>query len=197
MAAPGPFVLPPLPYAQDALAPHISAETLSFHHGKHHAAYVTKLNGMVAGTDDAKKTLEQLIKEKGKTFNMAAQIWNHTFYWHSMSPKGGSIPTGKINEEIVASFGSYDKFKEEFTTAASGHFGSGWAWLVRHPDNNKLQVVQSHDAGNPLTDGLVPVLTCDVWEHAYYIDYRNDRGKYINSWWALVNWEFAEKNLKH
>jgi Fe-Mn family superoxide dismutase len=193
----GPFQLPPLPYAQDALAPHISAETLAFHYGKHHAGYVTKLNAMVAGTEDAKKSLEEIIKEKGKPFNMAAQTWNHTFYWQSMSPRGGGAPSGEVHEAIVASFGSFDKFKEKFTEAAAGHFGSGWAWLVREPNSNKLEIVQGHDAGNPLTEGKVPIINCDVWEHSYYIDYRNDRAKYLTAWWNLVNWEFAAKNLKH
>lgn len=136
-----------------------------------------------------------MIKTKsGPVFNLAAQIWNHTFYWHSLSPNGGGKPTGKIAKAIDDSFGSFEKFKEEFSAAASGHFGSGWAWLVRD-ENNKLEVMQTHDAGNPMTQGKIPVLTCDVWEHAYYIDYRNDRAAYVNAWWNLVNWKFAEQNL--
>jgi len=195
-ATTGPFTLPPLPFARDALAPHISAETIDFHYGKHHNGYVVRLNSLVQGTDYANLSLEEIVKtvKEPKIFNPAAQTWNHTFYWNSLSPKGGNVPTGKLHDAIVNSFGSYDKFREQFTEIAAGHFGSGWAWLVRD-ENNKLSVVGTHDAGCPITDGKIPLLTCDVWEHAYYIDYRNDRAKYISSWWSLVNWEFAEKNL--
>jgi len=192
------FTLPPLPYDKAALVPHISAETLDYHYGKHHATYVTRLNDAVKGTPNEGKSLEELIKTKQDTpaiFNNAAQTWNHTFYWHSMSPRGGKEPTGKIGAAITASFGSFEEFKKQFSAVAAGHFGSGWAWLVRD-DNNKLEILGTHDAGNPLTQGKTPVLTCDVWEHAYYIDYRNNRAKYIESWWNLINWEFAEKNLK-
>mmetsp|Transcript_5630 Transcript_5630/g.8640 ORF Transcript_5630/g.8640 Transcript_5630/m.8640 type:complete len:187 (-) Transcript_5630:914-1474(-) len=181
------FTLPPLPFAEDALAPHISKETISFHYGKHHQGYVNKLNAALEGSDDAKKTLEQLIKSAGgKVFNCAAQTWNHTFYWNSMSPNGGGEPTGAIKEAIEKDFGSFDAFKQEFTTTAATHFGSGWAWLVKNGEG-KLEVVGTHDAGNPLTDGKTPILTCDVWEHAYYIDYRNARASYIDAWWKLVN----------
>lgn len=189
------FELPALPYKNDALAPHISKETLEFHYGKHHAGYVAKLNAAVAGTDSEKKSLDDLVKSaKGGVFNNAAQIWNHTFYWNSLSPNGGGNPTGKIAAAIKASFGSFEDFKKEFTDKAGTLFGSGWAWLVKDSDGN-LSIVQTKDAGNPMTDGLTPVLTCDVWEHAYYIDYRNARPSYIEAFWNLVNWDFAEKNL--
>ena len=189
------FELPALPYKNDALAPHISKETLEFHYGKHHAGYVAKLNAAVAGTDSEKKSLDDLVKSaKGGVFNNAAQIWNHTFYWNSLSPNGGGNPTGKIATAIKASFGSFEDFKKEFTDKAGTLFGSGWAWLVKDSDGN-LSIVQTKDAGNPMTDGLTPVLTCDVWEHAYYIDYRNARPSYIEAFWNLVNWDFAEKNL--
>jgi Fe-Mn family superoxide dismutase len=189
------FTLPELPYASDALAPHISAETLGFHHGKHHAKYVEVLNSLVEGTDNAGKSLEELVKTtSGKLFNQAAQVWNHTFYWHSLSPRGGGAPTGKIAAAIDEAFGSFDAFKEKFTAEAAGHFGSGWAWLVKDA-SGKLSIVGTHDAGNPMTQGLTPVLTCDVWEHAYYVDYRNARPNYIAAWWNLVNWDFANQNL--
>jgi len=190
------FLLPQLPYDLEALAPHLSKETLQFHHGKHHAGYVTKLNELAKGTPLEKKSLEEIIKtEKGKAFNLAAQTWNHTFYWNCLAPKAGGKPHGKIAEAIDHSFGSFDEFKKQFDEAASTHFGSGWAWLVRD-DHNKLSVMATHDAGNPLTEGKTPVLTCDVWEHAYYIDYRNDRPAYIKAWWSLVNWDWANKQLK-
>eukprot|EP00002_Diphylleia_rotans_P008755 TRINITY_DN18743_c0_g1_i1.p1 TRINITY_DN18743_c0_g1~~TRINITY_DN18743_c0_g1_i1.p1 ORF type:complete len:197 (-),score=22.80 TRINITY_DN18743_c0_g1_i1:290-880(-) len=189
-------VLPPLPYARDALAPHISAETLDFHYGKHHQTYVTNLNKLVDGTDLAAKSLEDLVKTAapGPVFNNAAQIWNHTFYWNSLKPNGGGQPTGALLEAIVADFGSYEAFKEKFSAAATTHFGSGWAWLVRNA-SGKLEVVSTHDAGCPLRDNATPALVVDVWEHAYYIDYRNARANYLNAWWSLVNWEFAAKNL--
>jgi len=190
------FELPPLPYAKDALAPHISAETLEFHHDKHHAAYVNKLNELVAA--DAKwqgKSLEDLIRTaEGPVFNQAAQIWNHTFYWHSMAPKAGGEPTGKIADAIKSAFGDFASFKEKFSKAAEGQFGSGWAFLSKGSDG-KLVIDATSNAGCPLRDGKTPILTCDVWEHAYYIDYRNARPKYVASWWNLVNWEFANKNL--
>lgn len=192
------FSIPPLPYGYDGLlGKGISKEQITYHYDKHHQGYVTKLNAAAASNADlAKKTVEQIIQtEKGPIFNLAAQIWNHTFYWNSLSPNGGGQPTGKLAEELAANFGSVEKFKEEFTAAAVGHFGSGWAWLVKDPANNKLSVVQSHDAGNPMTDGLKPILTCDVWEHAYYIDYRNDRAAYVKAYWEAVNWEFAAANL--
>eukprot|EP00760_Papus_ankaliazontas_P015472 PhM_4_TR16534/c0_g1_i1/m.96725/K04564/SOD2; superoxide dismutase, Fe-Mn family len=192
------FKIPPLPYAYDALAAKgLSQEQLTFHYDKHHQGYVTKLNAAAASNPElAAKSVEDLIaSEKGPIFNLAAQIFNHTFYWSCMSPNGGGAPTGPIADKINADFGSFDKFKEVFTAAAVGHFGSGWAWLVQDTAG-KLQVVQTHDAGCPLTDGQTPILTCDVWEHAYYIDFRNDRPKYIAAWWGLVNWNFANSNLR-
>jgi len=189
------FELPELPYSKDALDPHISARTLDFHHGKHHNAYVTKLNAMTEGTDKASKSLEDLIKsESGGLFNQAAQTWNHTFYWHSLSPNGGGEPSGPIADAIKSDLGGFEAFKEKFSAEAAGHFGSGWAWLVRNA-SGKLEVVSTHDAGNPMTDGHTPILTCDVWEHAYYLDYQNARPKYIEAWWNLVNWDFANQNL--
>eukprot|EP00672_Neobodo_designis_P020689 CAMPEP_0174853044 /NCGR_PEP_ID=MMETSP1114-20130205/27333_1 /TAXON_ID=312471 /ORGANISM="Neobodo designis, Strain CCAP 1951/1" /LENGTH=192 /DNA_ID=CAMNT_0016087665 /DNA_START=32 /DNA_END=610 /DNA_ORIENTATION=+ len=190
------FTIPPLPWGYDALVGKgISKEQVTFHFDKHHQGYVTKLNAAASSNPElAKKSLETIMStEKGPLFNLAAQIWNHNFYWKSLSPNGGGQPSGKIGAAIEASFGSFDKFKEEFTAAAVGHFGSGWAWLVK--DGDKLKVVQTHDAGNPLTDGMTPILTCDVWEHAYYIDYRNDRAAYVKAFWEAVNWEFAEANL--
>jgi len=203
-AAPAAYTLPPLPYAKDALQPHISSATLEFHYGKHHAGYVNILNDIAkADAKIAGKSVEELVQtlEPGRPFNMAAQIWNHTFYWNSMSPKGGGAPTGAILKLINESFGSFDAFKTEFSAAAGGHFGSGWAWLVL--DAGKLKVVQTHDAGCPLskqasTGGGIgkPLLTCDVWEHAYYIDYKNARPEYVKAWWNLINWEFATQNLE-
>ena len=189
------FTLPELPYAKDALAPHISQETLEYHYGKHHAGYVNKLNAAAESNPAlASKSLEDLIgSESGKTFNLAAQIWNHTFYWNSMSPNGGGEPTGAALEAITSNFGSVSEFKEQFTKAAGGHFGSGWAWLVK--TGGELRIVDTHDAGNPLTAGQTPVLTCDVWEHAYYVDYRNARASYIGAWWNVVNWDFLASNL--
>jgi Fe-Mn family superoxide dismutase len=190
------FSIPPLPWSYDALVGKgISKEQVTFHFDKHHQGYVTKLNAAASSNPElAKKSVETIMStEKGPLFNLAAQIWNHNFYWQSLSPNGGGQPTGKLAAAIDASFGSFDKFKEEFTAAAVGHFGSGWAWLVK--DGDKLKVVQSHDAGNPLTDGMTPLITCDVWEHAYYIDYRNDRAAYVKAFWEAVNWEFAESNL--
>ena len=189
------FELPELPYAKDALAPHISSETLDYHHGKHHNAYVTKLNGIVeADSSLAGKSLEDIIMStSGGTFNQAAQIWNPTFYWHSLSPNGGGEPTGAIADAIKDSFGGFADFKEQFSKAAAGHFGSGWAWLVKNGD--KLEILDTHDAANPLPQNKKPILTCDVWEHAYYIDFRNARPKYIEAWWNLVNWDHANAQL--
>ena len=190
-----PFTLPPLPYALDALAPHFSKETLEFHHGKHHNAYVVKLNELTAGKPEASKSLEDLIlTTTGPVFNQAAQIWNHTFYWNSLSPKGGNEPTGKIGDAIKKQWGTFDKFKDEFTAKTVGVFGSGWGWLVKNEDGT-LAVVGTSNAGNPMTTKQKPLLTCDVWEHAYYIDFRNARPKYVETFWKLVNWEFAEKNF--
>ena len=191
------FELPPLPYPKDALAPHISSETLDYHYGKHHQSYVQKLNGLVANSEFKDKSLEAIIRTaKGGLFNNAAQVWNHTFYWHSLSPEGGGAATGPIEEAIKSSFGSFDDFKTEFTKSAAGNFGSGWTWLVKMSDG-RLAVVNTSNAKTPLTDAEVtPLLTVDVWEHAYYIDYRNERPKYLNAFWALVNWEFANKNFQ-
>lgn len=190
------FTLPELPYSKDALAPHISAETLDFHHGKHHNAYVTNLNNLVKGTEFENMSLEDIIKKSsGGIFNNAAQIWNHTFYWHSMKPKGGGEPAGKLAEGINKTWGSFAQFKEKFTAAATTQFGSGWAWLVQNKDGS-LAITQTSNAGCPLTEGQTPLLTCDVWEHAYYIDYRNARPNYVTAFWNLVNWDFATKNMK-
>ncbi|HET7922602.1 MAG TPA: Fe-Mn family superoxide dismutase [Gammaproteobacteria bacterium] len=187
--------LPALPYAMDALAPHISKETLEFHYGKHHKAYVDKLNGLLPGSEFENSKLEDIVKRaKGGMFNQAAQIWNHTFYWHSLSPNGGGEPQGKLADAIRQSFGSMDAFRKDFSDKAAGQFGSGWAWLVKKGDG-KLAVVTTGNADTPLTGSDTPLLTCDVWEHAYYIDYRNARPKYIEAWWKLVNWDFAAKNL--
>jgi len=188
------YELPPLPWAKNGLTPHISEETIDFHYGKHHKTYVDKLNGLIK---ENHPPLEELCRtSKGPIFNNAAQIYNHTFYWNSLSPNGGGAPKGELLEKINKDFGSFEKFKEEFSAAAVGHFGSGWAWLIVTKDG-KLQVTQTHDAGNPLSDGSgTPLLTCDVWEHAYYIDYRNLRPKYLESWWNLVNWDWALAQLK-
>ena len=190
------FTLMTLPYSKDALAPHVSAETIDYHHGKHHNAYVTNLNKFVdEGKVDGKKTLEEIVKSsEGGVFNNAAQVWNHDFFWHSMKPAGGGAPTGKIAEAITRDFGSFDAFKKEFSEAAMTQFGSGWAWLVL--DGGKLKVVKTPNAETPITKGQKAILTIDVWEHAYYIDYRNLRAKWVETWFAsLVNWDFANANL--
>jgi Fe-Mn family superoxide dismutase len=190
------ITLPALPYAKDALAPHISERTLEFHYGKHHAGYVTKLNAAIDEDKSlAGKSLEELVKTtKGGVYNNAAQIWNHTFYWQSMSPKGGGAPKGKIADAINGSFGSFDNFKAAFTKAAGGHFGSGWAWAVK--DGAKgVKVIDTHDAISAIGIGESPLLVCDVWEHAYYIDYQNARPSYIDAWWNLVNWDHANSLL--
>ena len=189
------FELPELPYARDALAPHISEETLDYHYGKHHASYVDKLNAAIEGTDDADKSLEDIIKSaSGGLFNNAAQVWNHTFYWNSLSPRGGGEPEGALADAINSAFGSVDGFKEKFTESATGNFGSGWTWLVQKADGS-LDIVNTDDAETPITeDGVTPLLTCDVWEHAYYIDYRNARPKYLEEIWKLVNWDFVAGN---
>jgi Fe-Mn family superoxide dismutase len=189
------FTLPPLPYAKNALAPHISEETLDYHYGKHHQAYVTNLNKLVEGKPEASKSLEDIIlSSEGGIFNNAAQIWNHTFYWSSMKPHGGGQPTGDLLAAITRDFGSFDKFKEDFTTAATTQFGSGWAWLVLK--SGKLSVTKTGNADLPLKHGQKALLTIDVWEHAYYIDYRNARPKYIETFLtSLANWDFALANL--
>lgn len=186
------FELPALPYAQDALAPHISAETLEYHYGKHHKTYVDKLNGLIPGTEYEGKSLEEIIKtSSGGVFNNAAQVWNHTFYWNCLSPNGGGAATGAVAEAINKAFGSFDKFKEEFTNSAINNFGSAWTWLVKKADGS-VAIVNTSNAQTPLTDSSVKaILTVDVWEHAYYIDYRNSRPNYLNAFWSLVNWEFV------
>ncbi|AJJ21308.1 MULTISPECIES: superoxide dismutase [Fe] [Yersinia] len=189
------FELPALPYAQNALEPHISAETLEYHYGKHHNTYVVNLNNLIKGTEFAGKTLEEIVKtSNGGVFNNAAQVWNHTFYWHCLSPNGGGEPTGKVADAINQSFGSFAEFKAQFTDAAVKNFGAGWTWLVKKADGT-LAIVSTSNAATPLTTTDKPVLTVDVWEHAYYIDYRNARPKYLENFWALVNWSFVEKNL--
>ncbi len=189
------FELPALPYERDALEPHISAETLDYHYGKHHQAYVTNLNNLTEGTDDADKSIEELVKSSsGGLFNNAAQVWNHTFYWHCLSPNGGGEPDGKLAELIQRDFGSFDQFKEQFTKTAITTFGSGWAWLVQNPDG-QLALVSTPNAETPLTGDAKPLLTCDVWEHAYYVDYRNARPGYVEAFWKLVNWEFVTEQL--
>ena len=188
--------LPALPYANDALAPHISAETIEFHYGKHHQTYVTNLNNLISGTSFEDASLESIVtRSEGGMFNNAAQIWNHTFYWNSLSPKGGGEPSGALADAIKSTFGSFDEFKAEFTKCAVTTFGSGWAWLVKNSDGS-LELVSASNAACPLTDGKTPILTCDVWEHAYYIDYRNARPKYLEAYWSLVNWEFAAANFE-
>ena len=190
-----PFELPPLPYADDALEPHISAETLAYHYGKHHRAYVDNLNKLTAGTEWADKTLEDIILEAdGGIFNNGAQVWNHSFYWKCLSPAGGGEPTGELAARINSSFGNFADFRTNFSSAAASQFGSGWAWLVSAP-SGRLSIVTKSNAGNPLRDGEKPLLTCDVWEHAYYIDYRNARPKYLEHFWDLVNWNFVADNL--
>ena len=187
--------LPQLPYDMYALAPHISRETLEFHYGKHHQTYVTNINNLIKGTPHESQSLEEIVRSSsGGIFNNAAQIWNHTFYWNSLSPNGGGAATGAVGDAINAAFGSFDKFKEEFTKSSVTLFGSGWAWLVKKGDGS-VAIVQTSNAATPLTGDDVPLLTCDVWEHAYYIDYRNARPKYLEAFWALVNWDFANANL--
>jgi len=187
--------LPPLPFAKDALQPHMSQETLEFHYGKHHQTYVTNLNKLIPGTEFADMPLEEIVrKSSGGVFNNAAQIWNHTFFWNSLSPAGGGAATGALADAINAKWGSADKFKEAFTAAAVGTFGSGWAWLVKKADGS-LDIVSTSNAATPLTSDAKPLLTIDVWEHAYYIDYRNARPKFVEAFWNLVNWEFAAKNF--
>lgn len=188
--------LPPLPYALDALQPHISRETLEFHHGKHHQAYVTNLNNLVKGTEFENLALEEVIrKSSGGIFNNAAQIWNHTFYWNSLSPDGGGAPKGVLAAAIDAKFGSFDGFKDAFSKSAVGNFGSGWTWLVKKGDGS-VDIVNTGNAATPLTGSDRPLLTCDVWEHAYYVDYRNRRPDYVAAFWKLVNWTFAGKNFE-
>jgi Fe-Mn family superoxide dismutase len=187
--------LPPLPYAKDALQPTMSAETLEFHYGKHHQAYVTNLNNLIKGTEFENMPLEEIIKKsQGGVFNNSAQVWNHTFFWNCMKPNGGGAPTGPVADAINAKWGSFDKFKEEFQKSAVGNFGSGWTWLVKKTDGS-VDIVNTSNAGTPLTTENKALLTVDVWEHAYYIDYRNARPKFVESWWNLVNWDFVNQNF--
>jgi len=187
--------LPPLPYAMDALQPHISKETLEFHYGKHHQAYVTNLNNLIKGTEFENLSLEEIVKKSsGGVFNNAAQVWNHTFYWNCMAPNAGGAPTGALADAINAKFGSFDNFKAEFTKSCVGNFGSGWTWLVKKADGS-VEIVNTSNAATPLTGADKPLLTCDVWEHAYYVDYRNARPKYVETFWNLVNWNFVAKNF--
>jgi len=186
--------LPPLPYAKDALQPHISAETLEYHYGKHHQTYVTNLNNLIKGNEFENMSLEEIImKSSGGVFNNAAQVWNHTFYWNCLSPSGGGEPSGALADAIKAKWGSFDVFKEAFSKAAVGTFGSGWAWLVKTADG-QLDIVSTSNAATPMTSGQKALMTCDVWEHAYYIDYRNARPKYVEAFWNLVNWKFVSQN---
>lgn len=187
--------LPPLPFAKTALAPRISEETIDYHYGKHHAAYVANLNKLIPGTEFERLSLEEIVKRaKGPLFNNAAQVWNHTFYWNCLGPNAGGEPTGRLNQEIADAFGSFEQFKEKFTNCAMTTFGSGWAWLARRADGS-LHIESTSNADTPLTSGATPLLTCDVWEHAYYIDYRNNRAAYVKAFWDLVNWNFVEKQL--
>lgn len=197
-----PFELPPLPYAKDALEPHISARTLEFHHGKHHATYVSTLNNLTKDTPLAERSLEEVITEahgdasKGTIFNNAAQVWNHTFYWSCMRPNGGGGPTGEVADAINSAFGSFDKFRDEFKNACVTQFGSGWGWLVA--ENGSIKVVKTANAELPMTSGQTALLTCDVWEHAYYLDFQNRRPDYVQMFLDnLVNWDFVAENLRN
>ena len=187
--------LPALPYAIDALAPHISQETLEFHHGKHHKTYVDKLNAAIPGTEFESKSLEDIIKtSSGPVFNNAAQIWNHTFYWNCLSPNGGGEASGAVADAINATFGSFAEFQAQFNDKAVNNFGSSWTWLVKNADGS-LEIVNTSNAGTPMTEGQTALLTVDLWEHAYYIDFRNVRPNYLAAFWNLVNWEFVTANL--
>lgn len=189
--------LPELPYAMDALEPTISKETLEFHYGKHHQTYVTNLNKLVPGTEYENLSLEEIVKKApaGGVFNNAAQVWNHTFYWNCLSPNGGGEPTGALGEAITKAFGSFDEFKSTFSTSAATNFGSGWTWLVKNADGS-VEIVNTSNAGSALAnEGQTPLMTCDVWEHAYYIDYRNARPKYLEAFWGIVNWDFVAANF--
>ncbi|MBM6549958.1 superoxide dismutase [Marinomonas ostreistagni] len=190
------FELPALPYAKDALQPHMSQETLEYHYGKHHNTYVTKLNGLVPGSEYEGKTLEEIITSApaGPVFNNAAQIWNHTFFWNSLSPNGGGQPTGALADAINAKWGSFEAFQEEFNDKAVNNFGSCWTWLVKNADGS-IEIVNTSNAGTPMTNGQTALITVDLWEHAYYIDYRNVRPDYLKGFWALANWDFAAANF--
>lgn len=191
-----PFTLPALPYAKDALQPHISAETIDYHYGRHHQAYVNNLNNLTEGKPEANSSLEDLIRTaEGGLFNNAAQVWNHTFYWNCLSPNGGGTPSGDVAAAINQVAGSFEAFKEQFSQAATSLFGSGWTWLAKD-SAGAITIDNLANAGNPLRDGKTPLLTLDVWEHAYYIDYRNARPNYVNAFWNMVNWEFVAQNLR-
>ena len=187
--------LPELPYAKNALEPYMSAETLEFHYGKHHQTYVDNLNKLIKDTEFADLSLEDIIKRSsGGIFNNSAQVWNHTFFWNCLSPNGGGAPSGRLADEINKAFGSFEEFQAKFSQTAITTFGSGWAWLVQNQDGS-LGLVSTSNAGTPMTDGRKALLTCDVWEHAYYIDYRNARPKFVENFWKIVNWDFVAKNL--
>ena len=189
------YELPVLPYADDALEPHISAETISFHYGKHHQTYVTNLNNLVPGTEYEGLSVEEiLMKADGGIFNNAAQVWNHTFYWNGLTPNSNGAPSGALAAAINSAFGSFEEFKAKFSTSAATNFGAGWTWLVKN-SHGVIEIVNTSNAGCPLTNGQTPLLTCDVWEHAYYVDYRNARPKYVEAFWNLVNWDFVEDNF--
>ncbi len=189
------YELPALPYAMNALEPTISQETLEYHYGKHHQTYVTNLNNLVPGTEFANASLEDIVmKSSGGVFNNAAQIWNHTFYWNCLSPNGGGAPSGDLAAAIDKAFGSFDEFKKALSTSAATNFGSGWTWLVKNSEGG-VEIVNTSNAANPMTDGKAPLLTVDVWEHAYYIDYRNARPKYLEEIWKLINWDFVASNF--
>ncbi|ETX09559.1 superoxide dismutase [Marinomonas ushuaiensis DSM 15871] len=189
------FELPALPYAKDALEPHMSVETLEYHYGKHHNTYVVKLNGLLPGSEFENKSLEEIVKSaSGPVFNNAAQIWNHTFFWNSLSPNGGGTPTGALADAINATWGSFEKFQEAFNDKAVNNFGSSWTWLVKNADGS-LEIVNTSNAATPLTGDQTALITVDLWEHAYYIDYRNVRPDYLKGFWALANWEFAAANF--
>ena len=189
------FTLPKLSYSYDAVEPFFDAKTMELHHTKHHQTYVTNLNNLIPNTEFEGKSLEEIIKKAtGGVFNNAAQVWNHTFYWHCMKPNGGGKPTGKLAESIDKYFGSFEQFKEKFSNASVTTFGSGWGWLVKNKDGS-LEIISTSNAGTPMTDNKTALLTCDVWEHAYYIDYRNLRPKYVENFWNLVNWDFVTENL--
>ena len=191
-----PILLPPLPYPRNALAPHISAETIDYHYGKHHQSYVTNLNGLIRGTELESASLEAIVRRAtGAIFNNAAQIWNHTFYWEGLSPSGGRAPSGKLAAALDAAFGTFADFRAAFDKVATGTFGSGWAWLVQKPDG-QLALVSTSNAATPLTGDDRPLLTCDVWEHAYYIDYRNARPAYLDAFWKIVDWSAVTARMK-
>lgn len=188
-------VLPPLPYAKDALQPYISKETLEYHYGKHHQAYVNNLNNLIKGTEFESLSLEEtILKSSGGIFNNAAQVWNHTFYWNCMTPKSSKEPTGKLADAIKKKFGSFDEFKKLFTQTSVGTFGSGWGWLVKNA-KDELEIISTSNAGTPMKENKKALLTCDVWEHAYYIDYRNARPSYVEKFWEIVNWDFVAENF--